>query len=304
MTDPLDTDEALVVKILRRADTESTVPADARERARATTFDAYDDMAATHGGRPKRHPFEELIGFDAVRGDNSVSAKPRRMFLAAVAAVLLIVVGSAVFASSSTDQDRLIDSADGISTEDVNPDGSLVQPARLAVGPHRTEVFGPSVGFTLEQPLWLVREGDGVVELAVDPDDPTEARVWLVGPESFKLADGHSTIQQFMAAHPEGGPQALPSEIAGQLGLSWVLRAPTGSSCAIDELCIPLIAEPIEVGLVGSRSTHVFDVPFDDSDPDGPSLVIVVWTTADWTSSVRGEDVRDLLDSLQIEADS
>lgn len=301
MTEQRDRQESLVADMLRRADTDSVVPADARQRARGAMLSAYEDMAQTLGAQQRE---AEVLTFEK-QHTHRASASPRRRlpFLGAIAACLVVLVGLAIRLPSSNDVARPTDSADADRSEfETGTDGQLIEPVRLAAGFHRTEMLGPSVGFTLDGPLHVVREGEGFIELAVDPGDPAEARMWIFGPESLKLVGDAPSVGEFFDGHSQISAQFVPSVLAGRSAGTWsAFHSFVEPPCQLHESCTPLVAEPIELGLAGGRTSDVFEVVLDESDPDSLSLVIVVWRTPDSTYSFEpGVPFEDLLASLEI----
>ena len=287
-------EERLVAALLQRAHDEIDLPSDARERVRQAAFAAHDEVAGLHlegSIAPQGH--SQVIDLTTRTHIETNSPLIRRIVWQGVAACLVLLAGYVLYSSDG--------GVDG-SGDRVVPADNQGLPYPLDVGTHRSDVLGTGVEFTTSQPLWVIAEQPGLIELAVDPEDSSGSRLWLVGPSNRVFAgEPTSAVEFFEPLVDELGAQLKPTVVAGRETNSWRVRATGGSEreCEDDRPCISLIVEPFEIGLVTGRFTDVFEVP--DGDEPGDSMLIVNWVaTNDW-SPQYGAPFRDVIDSLSFD---
>ena len=136
--------------------------ADVRDRAAARMHDAYS-MRIANESMPSTRARAEITTL--VTDEPTHGTRSRRLTLATAAVLLAGLLAHGWFVRGDNSP----------APADVPPvtsiPASLPVPGRLGAGTITTDVLGPQLTMTSEEPLWLLRAARGVVELGLGPSE-------------------------------------------------------------------------------------------------------------------------------------
>lgn len=258
--DPHDLDEEWderLFDVLRLIEVGAVIEPSTAMLVRERMFGAYDELSAAESamaGQSKQAEIVEVAFEDPGRAGRQIG---RGVWLLAAAALVLIAFGALRFDGGPEAERRLAPASD-----------VAVQPTLLPAGRHLSAVLGPQVSFQTDLDLWVVREDGTRIELTVDPDDGSAARLILLRPQSIEPALGTETLAQYFSDRGEVGVQSMPQVVDGADVPAW--RGPLPDSeiqntgCQNGEFCIPVVSTDIvEVTLDDGSSLLLVSVPGD-----------------------------------------
>lgn len=260
--------------------------AEVRERAAARMHDAYA-MRVANKPMPASHAHAEITTL--VTDEPTHRTRLRRLTLATAAVLLVGLLALGWFVRSD----------DSPAPADVPPETSIPEslpvPGQLGAGTITTDVLGPQLTMTSEEPLWLLRAAPGVVELGLGPSESDPSTLTIVRPGRLSQTFGVDSIESLFESLPSS--QEQPNIVGGRSALSWRLLDPGGTELCPGELCLPLFDEPPSVTIPADRVVDVFEFSIVGDE----TAVLIVSSAPGQFGFDYGGPFVDVIKSIEIE---
>lgn len=270
-----------IERLLLLLEKQATTSSEARSAARVRMQEAYIAARSDRPDAPEPDGEIELVRI--VTEDHSQGSSMRwlRPSLTAAAIVLISLAGLFVANSRSTP-----------SIDTATRDGRLIAestgplPARLQSGTYTTTALGTALTFGIDEPVWLIVEEPGWIELAVDPDDQP-GRLILSRPTDAPAQLGGTMIDWVSAAESVTF-QRSRAVVGGQPTNVWSIfvsdQAIADGNCEIGDSCVGLLARPQDIGFRAGGSNDLLEIEQGPYEP----IYVITWRSPERTQAELG----------------
>ena len=222
------------------------------------------------------------------------SHEPSRARWLSAAAAVIVVLGMAALVWSV----RGDDPAPAVDEPTTTPVSTIVEasdiPRLLGAGTVTTDVLGPRLDLTSEEPLWLLRAERGVVQFGLGEVAANTNTLTIVRPGALDPSLGADDLESLLDELP--GSQERSEVVANRTVLSWRLLDPSGTDLC-SPTCRPLFVDPPSVALRADGIIDVTEIPLDSES----SAVLISTVAMQDFGAGGGGAFTDVIRSMKIE---